>query len=73
VLCPYCQTDNPEAARVCRACARLLEGPTVNLPAQPNSPYALRARRLTQLIVIGTAGLILFFCVVLALSAIPRL
>jgi len=44
----------------------------MNLPAQPNSPYALRSRRLTRLIVIGTAGLILFFCVVLALSAIPR-
>ena len=71
VICPNCQTDNPEAARVCRACAQLLDGPTLNLPAQPNSPYAQRSRRLTQLIIIGTVGLLLFFCVVLALSAIP--
>jgi hypothetical protein len=72
VLCPNCQTDNPEAARVCRACAQPLDGPTVNLPAQANSPYAIRSRRLTRLIVLGTAFLLIFFCVVLAISAIPR-
>ena len=70
--CANCGTDNPEAARVCRACAQLLDGPTSNTPAQPNSPYARRARLLTQAIVVGTIGLIIFFCVVLAISAIPR-
>lgn len=72
VKCTHCGTDNPEAARVCRACAELLDGPTINLPAQASSPYARRSRRLTQAILIGTIGLILFFCVVLAISAIPR-
>jgi hypothetical protein len=72
VKCTQCGTDNPEAARVCRACAQLLDGPTVNLPAQADSPYARRSRRLTQAILIGTIALLLFFCVVLAISAIPR-
>jgi hypothetical protein len=72
VRCANCGTDNPEAARVCRGCAQLLEGPTVNLPSAPNSPYAVRSRLLTRLIVAGTVGLIFFFCVVLAISAIPK-
>ncbi len=70
--CSNCGTDNPEAARVCRGCAQLLEGPTVNLPALPDSPYARRSQRLTRIIVAGTIGLIFFFCVVLAISAIPK-
>jgi hypothetical protein len=64
--------DNPEAARACRACGQLLEGPTANLPALPDSPYAQRSRMLTRLIVAGTVGLIIVFCVILAISAIPR-
>lgn len=64
--------ENPEAARLCRGCAALLEGPTVNVPALPDSPYARRSRRLTRVIVAGAAGLILFFCLFLAISAIPR-
>jgi hypothetical protein len=72
VICPQCGTDNPEAARVCRACAQVLDGPTVNLPASPSSPYAARSRRLTQAIVIGVVALAIFFCVILGVSAIPR-
>jgi hypothetical protein len=72
VRCPRCGTDNPEASRVCRACAQLLEGPAAELPVAPTSPYAARSRRLTQAIVIGLVLLIVFFCVVLGLSAIPR-
>lgn len=64
--------ENPEAARLCRGCAELLEGPTINVPALPNSPYAIRSRRLTRVIVAGTVGLILFFCLFLAISAVPR-
>lgn len=69
--CSSCGTDNPEASRVCRACAQLLEGPTINLPALPDSPYARRSRFLTRVIVIGTVALLIFFCVVLAVSTIP--
>ena len=72
VICPNCATDNPEAARVCRACATPLDGPTINLPASPSSPYAKRSRLLTRAIVLGLVLLLLFFCVVLAISAIPR-
>ena len=69
--CTGCGTENPEAARVCRACAERLDGPTVDLPVAADSPYARRARRLTRLIVAGTVALLLLFCVVLALSAVP--
>lgn len=72
MICPQCGTDNPEAARVCRACAQMLDGPALNLPASPTSPYAARSRRLTMAIVVGMVVLIIFFCVVLGLSAIPR-
>lgn len=72
VRCANCGTDNPEAARACRGCGELLEGPTINVPAMPDSPYAQRSRRLTQLIVLGAVVLLLFFCVFLAISAIPR-
>lgn len=72
MICPNCGTDNPEASRVCRSCAQALDGPTVNLPSAPNSPYAQRSRRLTTAIVVGTVALLIFFCVILAISAIPR-
>ena len=70
--CSNCGTDNPEAARVCRGCAQLLEGPTVNLPSLPHSPYAVRSRLLTRVIVAGTVGLIFFSSIFLAISAIPK-
>jgi hypothetical protein len=69
--CGRCGVENPEAARVCRSCGELLDGPTVNLPVAEDSPYARRARRLTRWIIIGTVGLLLFFCVVLAMSIVP--